>query len=228
MKAVLAQLENKGTAKGREGMARYGIVAKKAYGVSVRDCQLIAKPFRHDHALAQALFKTGWFEARLVAAFVDDPAVISAAEMQRWARAFENWADCDTAVMHLFDQSPHAWPLTRKWCTAKPEFEKRAGFAMLASMALHHKDEPSAPFIKSLALVEKASRDERNFVKKAVNWALRSIGSRDTACHAAAMKRSAKLAASDDATARWIGKDALKQLDTAATRKRVARGDARA
>jgi 3-methyladenine DNA glycosylase AlkD len=224
VKAVLADLARRGTAKDRAGLARYGIVAKKAFGISVGALQKLGKSLGRDHALALALWQSGWYEARLLAAFVDEVDAVTPAQMDAWARDFENWGDCDTVVMHLFDRTPHAWPMARKWCGAKDEFVKRAGFAMLASMALHHKDAPSAPFIKALALVKKGAIDERNFVKKAVNWALRSIGSRDTACHAAALRLAAELADRDEASSRWVGKDALRQLSRPATMKRVARG----
>jgi 3-methyladenine DNA glycosylase AlkD len=223
LKAALAALERRGTKAGREGMARYGLAARKVFGVSVKEIQAIAKATGRDHALAQALFASGWYEARLLAAFVEDPAVISKAEMAAWARGFENWGDCDTAVMHCFDRSPHAWAMTARWLKAKPEFERRTGFVMLASMALHHKAAPSAPFVAALRDVERGADDERHFVKKAVNWALRSIGSRDAACHAAAMTLAARLAAREEPGARWIGKDALRQLSTPATKARLAR-----
>ena len=225
VRTLLAALERKGTRRNREGMARYGIVAAKVFGVSVKEVQAIAKSVGRDHALARALFATGWFEARLLAAFIEDPAVLTKAEMDAWARSFENWADCDAAVMHCFDRSPHAWAMTAKWVKAKDEFVRRAGFAMLASMALHHKTAPSAPFITALASLERAADDDRNFVKKAVNWALRSIGSRDVRCHAAAIAAAERLAAREERSARWIGKDALRQLRAPATMKRVARGE---
>lgn len=205
-------------------MARYGLVARQVFGTSVKDVRSVARSLGRDHALAEALFRSGWYEARLLAAFVDVVEQVTPAQMDRWAKQFENWGDCDTVVMHLFDRTPHAWAKATKWCGATPEFVKRAGFAMLASMALHHKDASSAPFIKALALVEKGARDDRNFVKKAVNWALRSIGSRDAACHAAALACAARLSASDAPHTRWVGKDALRQLATPATLTRVARG----
>ncbi len=227
LQAALAALEAKGTRRNVDGMARFGLVAERVFGVSVKDTQALAKSLGRDHALAQALFKSGWYEARLLAAFVEEPEVITKAEMDAWARGFENWGDCDTAVMHCFDRSPHAWAMTRKWVKAKEELVKRAGFAMLASMALHHKTAPSAPFIAALAWIEQAATDERHLVKKAVNWALRSIGSRDEACHAAAVSSARRLAARVEPPARWNGKDALRQLSSAATARRVARGSVR-
>jgi 3-methyladenine DNA glycosylase AlkD len=208
---ILATLKRKGTKRNVDGMARYGIVARKVFGVSVADLRAMARPYRNDTALAHALWKTGWYEARMLAAFVADPRTVTAADMDRWARDFENWAITDTMCFHLFDRSPHAWAKVAKWSRSRDEFVKRAAFALLASMALHHKKAPDAPFVKALALVERAAGDERNFVKKGVSWALRGIGHRKGA-KAAALKLARSLAASDDPTRRWIGKDALRDL----------------
>lgn len=220
---ALRALERAGTQRNREGMARYGIVAKRAYGVSVAGIQRLAKRYGRDHEFALALWETGWYEARLLAAFVDEPARVTSGQMDKWAREFENWGDCDTVVMHLFDRTPHAWKKVSLWTTRKGEFAKRAGFAMIASLALHDKTAPDAPFIKALALVAREAHDERNFVKKAVNWALRAVGSRNLALHTRAVALATRLAAAEDPTPRWIGKDALRQLATPATRKRLER-----
>jgi 3-methyladenine DNA glycosylase AlkD len=209
---ALQWLEVRGTRKNRDGMARYGLAARKVYGVSVGDLQKYAKTLGRDHALALGLWDSGWYEARLLAAFVDEPAKVTAAQMDRWARDFENWGDCDTVCLHLFDKTPLAWRKVPIWCARKPEFQRRAGFALIAALALHDKTSSDAPFLKSLALIRKAATDDRNFVKKAVNWALRSIGKRNAKLNKAALKLAAKLAASDDRTARWVGKDAIRDL----------------
>jgi 3-methyladenine DNA glycosylase AlkD len=202
-------------------MARYGIKAKKAFGVSVGTIRTLGKKLGKDHALAESLWKTGWHEAKFLASFVDDPALVTPAQMNRWAKDFENWADTDTVCFCLFDRTPHAWGRVRAWSTRKGEFEKRAAFALIASMALHDKKAPDAPFLKSLALIERAATDERNFVKKGVSWALRGVGERSVPLNAAAVKLARTLAVSENAAARWIGKDALRQLDTPAVRKRL-------
>jgi 3-methyladenine DNA glycosylase AlkD len=202
-------------------MARYGIKAKKAFGVSVGTIRTLGKKLGKDHALAESLWKTGWHEAKFLASFVDDPALVTPAQMNRWAKDFENWADTDTVCFCLFDRTPHAWGRVRAWSTRKGEFEKRAAFALIASMALHDKKAPDAPFLKSLALIERAATDERNFVKKGVSWALRGVGERSVPLNASAVKLARTLAVSENAAARWIGKDALRQLDTPAVRKRL-------
>lgn len=143
--------------------------------------------------------------------FIANPDEITAAEMDAWAGEFDNWAICDGMCFHLFDRTPHAWTKVAKWSRSREEFVKRAAFALLASMALHQKQAPDAPFVKALALVERAASDERNFVKKGVSWALRGIGHRKGA-RTAALRVARRLAASSDSTERWIGKDALRDL----------------
>jgi 3-methyladenine DNA glycosylase AlkD len=220
---VLAWLERRGSKRNRDGMARYAIVAPKVFGVSVGTLRHLSKTLGTDPRLAAALWKSGWYEARMLAAFIDDPASITAAEMDRRAKDFDNWAICDTLCFHLFDKSPHAWKKIAQWRRSREEFVKRAAFALLASVALHDKSAPDAPFNTSLAWIERAAADDRNFVKKAVNWALRGIGERNRHLHAAARETAQRLAASPLASARWIGKDALRQWATPAARARLAR-----
>jgi len=221
--AVLAWLQRRGSKRNIAGMARYAIVAPKAFGVSVADLRVLGKKIGTDRALSAELWDSGWYEARMLVAFTDDPAKLTAAEMDRRARAFDNWAVCDALCFHLFDRSPHAWGKIEQWSTRREEFVKRAAFALLASVALHDKKAPDAPFKRALRLVERGAADERNFVKKGVSWALRTIGERNTALHADAVKMATKLAASSDPSSRWVGKDALRQLATPAVQKRLAR-----
>ena len=209
---VLAQLKRKGSKSGVAGMARFGIVARKAYGVSVGDMRAMAKKIGPDHALAAKLFASGWQEGRMLAFFIDDPRLVTARQMDAWAKGFENWGDCDTACFHLFDKTPHAWKKIEQWSTRKEEFVKRASFALLASVALHDKQSPDAPFLKSLRLIEREAGDDRNFVKKGVSWALRGIGHRNPKLRAAALKTAARLVKSDVPSARWIGRDAQRDL----------------
>lgn len=208
----LAWLDRKGTRKNREGMARYGIVSPKAFGVSMATMQSLAKKLGKDHDLALALWDTGWYEARILCAFVDEPERVSAPQMDRWARDFDNWAVCDTLCFKLFDRTPHAWKKAEQWSGRSAEFVKRAGFALLASLALHDKKAPDGPFLKSLKLISREAHDERNFVKKGVSWALRSIGHRNANLHAAAVRLATRLSESTDSAERWVGKDALRDL----------------
>jgi 3-methyladenine DNA glycosylase AlkD len=204
-------------------MARYAIVAPKVFGVSVAALRDMGKSIQRDHGLALALWKSGWYEARMLTAFVDDPARVTVAQMDRWAKDFDNWAICDHLCFHLFDKTPHAWGRITAWSRRREEFVKRAGFALLAGVALHDKKAPDAPFLRSLRLIERAASDDRNFVKKGVSWALRSVGHRNHALHTASVATATRLAASADASSRWIGKDTLKDLMRPQVVKRVKR-----
>jgi len=207
----------------RDGMARFAIPNDRAFGVPMAKIQAVAKRLGRDHALAEALWDSGWYEARLLAAYLDDPARVSAAQMDRWARGFDNWAVCDTVCFALFDRSPLAWRKIEQWARREDEFVRRAAFALLASKSVHDKQAGDAPFLRGLELVEAYAFDQRNFVKKAVNWALRSVGKRNAALHAEAVKTATRLAASQDAAPRWNGKDALRELNGAAATRRLAR-----
>jgi 3-methyladenine DNA glycosylase AlkD len=218
--SILSWLEKHSSAATREGMARYGIPSDSASGVSVADIRRLAKEVGRDHQLALALWETGSYEARMLTPFIDEPARVTPAQMDRWARDFDSWAICDALCFHLFDKTPHAWSKIAKWSDARAEFVRRAAFALLASVALHDKPAPDKPFLDSLLLIERAATDERNFVKKAVSWALRGIGKRNPALRAAAVTLAHRFAKSNNPAARWIGKDALRDLATPATFKR--------
>lgn len=220
---ALAWLERKGSKAGRDGMARYAIPSDRAFGVSMKDVQALARTLGRDHALALALWDTGCYEARALCAYVDEPARVTAAQMDRWCRDFDNWATCDTLCFALFDRTPHAWRKVAAWTKRKPEFERRAGLALLASLALHDKAAGDARFVALLPLVERVADDERNFVRKAVSWALRSIGGRNAALNAAAVGLARRLAASDHRTERATGKEVLRELAKPAAQKRLAR-----
>jgi len=216
---VLENLEREGSRRFREEQSkRYGIVAKKAYGVPMAKLLKLAKTVGRDHELADALWRTGVYEARLLAAMVDEPERVTPAQMDRWAREFENWSDCDTVCFKLFDQTPHAFAKVDKWAKSREEFVKRGAFALLASLALHRKDATDADFVKRLPLIEQGAKDERNFVKKGVSWALRAILMRKSPkLRAAAKKLAEKLAESTDASSRSIGKEALRELSKRAS-----------
>jgi 3-methyladenine DNA glycosylase AlkD len=220
---VLKWLEKKGTRRYRDGLARYGIVAPKAFGVPVGALLQFAKQNGKDHALAAELWKSGWYEARLLAAMIDDPKQVTRRQMDAWVRDFDNWGVCDTVCWHLFDYTPSAWEALRRFASSPHEFVKRAGFAMMAGQAGHNKSASDAQFLALLPLIERGARDERNFVKKAVNWALRRIGGRSPALHAAALGLAGRLAESDQASCRWVGKDALRDLSRPVVRARLAR-----
>ncbi len=209
---VLAWLAKKGSKRNVEGMARYAIVSPKVFGVSVGDLRTYAKTIGRDHALAAELWATGWYEARMLAAFIDDPTLVTKRQMNSWAAAFDNWAICDTICFHLFDKVPFAYEQAAKWTGSKQEFVKRAGFALMASLALHDKKAPDTKFLPMLPLIAKGASDERNFVKKGVSWALRGIGHRNPALRREARVVAERMAASKVASERWVGKDAMRDF----------------
>ena len=220
---VLAWLERKGTRRTVEGMARYGIAAKRAFGVPMGTLLTLKKRLGKDQELSLALWDSGWYEARLLAALIGDPEQVTRRQMNAWAAGFENWGDCDTVCFHLFDRSPFAWEKARQWVASPREYVKRAGFVLMACLALHDKAAPDTRFLPFLPLIEKGARDERNFVKKGVSWALRGVGRRNRALNAAALPVARRLAQADDASSRWVGKDALRELTKANARSRPAR-----
>jgi 3-methyladenine DNA glycosylase AlkD len=210
--AVMAWLERAGSAKAAAGLARYGLPTDRAYGVSVAVLRVQAKRIGKDHALAQQLWDSGWLEARLLATLIDDPALVSPAQMEQWCRGFDNWGVVDTACFALFDRSPHAWKKVAPWARRRGEFQKRAGFVLMACLAAHDKTAQDAAFLEFLPIIETGASDERNFVKKGVSWALRHVGHRNAPLHAAAVKTANRLAKSENAVERWVGKDALRDL----------------
>jgi 3-methyladenine DNA glycosylase AlkD len=212
VKTVVTKLRKLGSASVRASYARYGIVAPKSFGIAMNKIHRLAKELGHDHALAEGLWKTGWYEARLLVAFVGEPARLTPAQMERWARDFDNWAVCDTLCFHFFDRSPHALAMIKKWSRQEEEFVRRAGLALLACVALHDKESSDGKFTALLPLVERVADDERNFVKKAASWALRAVARRSAALESKVAALAKRLAASKDAAPRWIGKDVLRQI----------------
>lgn len=209
---VLAWLERKGTRAQRAGLARYGIPADTAFGVPVGVVKAYGKQLGTQHELALALWKTNRYEARLLVAYIADPARITAAQLDSWGRDFDNWAVVDTLCFHLLDRLPSAHARALQWAGAKPEFTRRAGFALMWALAAHDRSASDAAFERFLPLLERGAHDERNFVKKAVDMALRSIGRRSPRLHAASRALAERLAASDDPTPRWVGKAALRGM----------------
>jgi len=222
LRFALAWLERRGTKRVRDGMARYAIPSDTAYGVSMTGIQTLAKLLGKNHELAAALWTTGRYEARLLTAYVDDPARVTPGQMDRWARGFDNWAVCDTLCFALFDRTPHAWAKVTQWSARRGEFVKRAAFALLWGLTVHDKRAGNEPFLRALLLVEDAAADERHLVKKAVNMALRAIGKRNPALNAAAVTVARRLAQSTEPAPRWVGKDALRELTGPSVVRRLA------
>jgi 3-methyladenine DNA glycosylase AlkD len=223
LQAALVELERMSTKRDRDNLARFGITATRPFGVSMANLKLLAKRLGHNHELAAALWETGRYEARMLATLIDDPALVTPAQMERWCRDFDNWGICDTACFVLFDRTPYAWAKVSEWSGRPEEFVKRAAFALIACLALHDKDAEDAPFIEALRLIEQGAGDERNFVKKGVSWAIRLVGRRNAALNAAAVAVARRLSESEDAAARWVGRGALKELTSAAVQGKLAR-----
>ncbi len=212
---VLKRLESLGSEKNRTGMARYGINTDRAYGVSVREIRLIAREIRRDHDLAQKLWATGRHEARILAGFIADPAAMTRADCGDWVAEVNSWDLCDQ-LSKLFEQTAFRDDLIADWIADNREFVRREGFAVMVARTVHDKMAPDPAFLPYLELIERHAADDRNFVRKAVNWALRQIGKRSLALHGPALDLAEKLAMSDDRTARWIGRDAARELKSPA------------
>lgn len=224
MRLAFATFEAEGDPVYRDSLGpRYAIHTDKAFGVKMATIQALAKRLGRSHALAEALWDTGCYEARMLCAYVDEVTAVTPAQMDRWAADFDNWAICDTLCFSLWDRTPHAFDRIHAWAARDEEFVKRASFALLASVALHGKGLPDEPFLAALALIEPAAEDDRNFVKKGVNWALRAIGGRRRLLNAEAISVAGRLAASKAPAPRWVGKDALKALTSPTLQERLAK-----
>jgi 3-methyladenine DNA glycosylase AlkD len=195
------------------GMARYGINTEGTLGVPVYELRALAKEIGRDHALAAKLWASGVHEARILATIVDDPAKVTRRQMDAWARDFDSWDVCDQACQNLFRYTPHGWDMAVKWAQSRREFVRRAGFALMAGLAGKDKAASDEDFIDLFPLLAAAAIDERNMVKKALNWALRAIGKRNPNLRKEAIAAAWQIHAIDSGSARWIAKDALRELE---------------
>jgi 3-methyladenine DNA glycosylase AlkD len=212
LEEITVWLETRRNPENLAGMARFGINVERAFGIPLQELRLLSKRIGKNHVLAGRLWSTGLHEARLLAMLIEDPASLSNKQMERWVRDFDSWDLCDGCCIHLFRKTPNAYERAIEWTKSEREFVKRAGFALIATLAVHARRTDDAYFLECLERVGHASGDERNFVRKAVNWALRQIGKRNLFLHDAALKCARELAASEAKSARWIGKDALREL----------------
>ena len=209
---ILTELRAHADPKNVAGMARYGISSEGTLGVSMPVIRAIARKAGRDPQVADELWASGIHEARILATLVADPKQITRGQMTAWARDFDSWDVCDQACLNLFRYSPYAWEMTAKWAIARQEFVRRAGFAMMAGLAVKDKKASDAQFEALLPLIREASTDDRKMVKKAVNWALRSIGKRNEKLRRAAIAEAEQIQAIDSRAARWIASDALREL----------------
>jgi len=220
-KALLQKLKALGNAKERAGMARFGIETKNAYGISVYVLRALAKEIGTDHALALQLWKSGIHEAKLLAGFIDDPMKVTKGQMEQWVRDFDSWDVCDQCCGFLFDKTKFAEAKAVEWSMRKSEFVKRAGFVLMAALSVHDKKAKDAMFVKFFPIIQRESRDERNFVKKAVNWALRQIGKRNRSLNKKAIEIGKKIGQFDSKSAKWIASDALRELTSKKVQQRL-------
>jgi 3-methyladenine DNA glycosylase AlkD len=220
---VSQELRSLGTRRNVNGMAHFGIRAKIVFGVSTPQLNFLARKIRRNHSLALQLWATGIYDAKILAGMIDEPQLVSEAQMERWVRDFDNWATCDGTCCHLFVFSKPAWKKAIAWSKRTKEFEKRAGFALMAYLAIHDKSATDAKYLKLLPMIRRDARDERNFVRKAVNWALRQIGKRNLKLNAAAIREAERIQSLDSRSAKWIAADALRELKSEAVQARLRR-----
>jgi len=221
--AVLERLRSKARPDQLEGMARYGIAVERRLGMSVPDMRKIAKELGQDHNLALELWNTGIAEARITAAMIDDPKKLTEKQMEDWVKDINSWDICDQVCMNLFEKTPLAWRKIIEWSDREEEFVKRAAFALIACLAWHDKAVEDERFIGLLPVIMQGANDERNFVKKAVNWALRNIGKRNLNLNKAAINTAKEIQRIDSKPARWIASDTIRELESKAVQTRLTR-----
>ena len=221
VRRAVQELERHGERRNVEGMARFGIRAKKVYGVSKPKLDEVARSIGKDHELGLKLWQTGIHDARLLGMLISEPQRVTASQMERWVRDFDNWDVCDGTCCHLFVDAKPAWEKAFLWTRRKKEFEKRAGFALAAYLAVHDREAADARFRRFLKEIEREARDDRNFVRKAVNWALRNIGKRNERLNRAAIATAEQVRRQRTGASLWIAADALRELKSDAVQKRL-------
>jgi 3-methyladenine DNA glycosylase AlkD len=218
---IIIRLKSLSNPKSVEGMVRYGINPEKTLGVSIPVLRKLAKEIGRSHILAIGLWDTGIHEARILAGMIDEPEKVDESQMEQWVRDFDSWDVCDQCCMNLFDRTGVAYQKAIEWGSRDEEFVKRAGFALMAVLSFHDKKAGDEAFLKFFPLIEKESVDGRNYVKKAVNWALRQIGKRNINLNRMAIETAKEIHKIDSKAARWIAADALRELAGDAVQKRL-------
>ena len=219
---VLRELRALADPKVRAKMEYFGVHVEKAHGITTPQLHRFAKKIGKNQELSNELWTTEIHEAKSLAALIGEPAKVTEAQMERWARDFNSWDVVDGVCCYLFVFAAPAWKKSFEWSRRKEEYVKRAGFSLMAYLAYKDKTAPDAKFVRLLTVIQRESRDERNFVKKAVNWALRNIGKRNRALNRAAIATARKIRATDSRAARWIAADALRELAGPAVQRRLA------
>ena len=218
---VIKRLEEKARPDQVEGMARFGIIGFKRMGVRVPEMRALAKEIGKDHPLALEIWKTGIPDARILASMLGEPEKLTEEQMEEWVKDFNSWDVCDQVCMNLFDKTPLAWKKVYDWSSREEEFVKRASFALIACLAWHDKKASDDKFLAFLPLIKREAVDERNYVKKAVNWALRHIGKRNPALNQSALAAAREIKQIDSKSARWIASDAIRELESEGVQNRL-------
>ena len=223
VKDVLDKLQSKARPEQLQGMAKYGMTVEQRLGVSVPDMRKLAKEIGRDHKLALDLWRTGIAEAKIVAAMVGDPDKLTEEQMEDWVTGINSWDVCDQVCMNLFEKNRLAWKKIVDWSEREDEFVKRTAFSLIACLAWHDKKASDDKFIEVLPVIIRGATDERNFVKKAVSWALRNIGKRNLDLNKAAIDTAKEIKRLDSKAARWVASDTLRELESEAIRSRLKR-----
>jgi 3-methyladenine DNA glycosylase AlkD len=218
---ILQKLKALSNLKTVEGMARFGINPNNAYGVSIPTLRKIAKEVGTDHTLARQLWQSGIHEARILASMIDDPEKVTEEQIENWVNDFDSWDICDQCCSNLFCKTNFAYQKTVEWSRQNQEFIKRAGFVLMAELVIHDKKAKDTEFMKFLPMIKREATDNRNFVKKAVNWALRQIGKRNTTLNKAVIQTAQQIQDMDSKTAKWIASDTLRELTSQAIQRRL-------
>ena len=218
---ILSRLRSLSNPEAVAGMARFGINPKNTYGVSIPNLRKIAAQIGRDHLLAQQLWASGIHEARILAGMIDDPEKVTEYQMEKWAESFDSWDVCDQCCSNLFDKTQFAYEKAAEWSSCKEEFVKRASFALMAALSVHDKKAHDDKFLRFLPLIKRESSDERNYVMKAVNWALRQIGKRNLHLNRSAIAAARDIRKLDSTSARWIATDALRELTSENVQKKL-------
>ena len=221
-KQVINRLKSLSDPEAVKGMARFGINPKNTYGVSIPNLRKLAKEIGRNHELAQQLWETGIHEARILASMIDNPEEVTNEQMESWVKDFDSWDVCDQCCNNLFQKTRFAYQKAIEWSSRKEEFVKRAGFVLMACLAVSDKKAADNPFVTFLSVIQKEAVDNRNYVKKAVNWALRQIGKRNPALNKKAIETAEEIQKVDSRSSRWISSDALRELTSEAVQRRLS------
>ena len=218
---IIKKLKSLADPEAVKGMARFGISPKNTYGVSIPNLRKMAKEIGISHDLARQIWDSDIHEARMLASMIGNPKMVTEEQMESWVKDFDSWDVCDQCCSNLFDKTKFAYKKAVEWSSREEEFVKRAGFVLMATLAVHDKKAKDEDFLKFFPLIKRESTDNRNFVKKAVNWALRQIGKRNLNLNKMAIRTAKEIKTIESKAAKWIASDALRELESESVQKRL-------